>query len=175
MPVQLRCVDKGHQGEMWTLDLEGEKAVVRNPAGNAAGEFAPEEAVQRFQMPSFSESIKYFGVKLDEKLWRFDVAKNDLKQIKAFINRTIVSAGPEAMQAVRNRALRDTLLGVAGVVAGIGLTVASYLEAANKPEGGRYTITYGLVLVGFILVGKGIYGFVQYSSLKQMAASAGER
>jgi hypothetical protein len=124
MPVTLRCVDRKRKGELWTLDLDDRKAVVRGRAGDLAGEFSPEDAFERFQLPSFSESIKYFGIMLEGELHRFDVSKSDLKQIKLFINRTIAAAGSES---------------VAGcIVAGILLSVGTFLAVADKPEGGTY-------------------------------------
>jgi hypothetical protein len=168
MSVTLRCVDKQRKGEVWTLELEDHKAVIRRPTGDVAGAFSPADAVERFQMPSFSESIKYFGVRLGDELHRFDVAKSDLKQIKLFINRTIAAAGPEAVQAVRNKAIRDALIGAACIVAGIVLSLGSFLAVADKPEGGTYYVAYGLPLFGLIMVGKGIYGFMQHGQLKQL-------
>jgi hypothetical protein len=165
----MRCVDKKRKGEVWTLDLDDGKAVVRRPAGDPVGEFSPEEAVERFQMPSFSESIKYFGVLLGEEMHRFDVAKSDLNQIRLFINRTIAAAGPEAVQAVRNKAIRDTLIGAGCIVVGVVLSLGSFLAAANKPEGGTYYIAYGLPFFGLIMVGKGVYGFIQHRHLQQLA------
>jgi hypothetical protein len=173
MPVQLRCVDKGHQGELWTLNL-GDNVVVRNPAGEVAGEFEAAEAGDCFQLPSFSESIKYFGVLLGDKVWCFDVSKGDLKEIKTFLNRTVAAAGPEAVLAVRNRAIRDVLIGAACVVGGGVLTVGSFLAAANQPEGGQYTVTYGLILFGLIMLGKGAYGFVRYGKVKQLAQESAD-
>src|SRR5262249_1399997 len=131
MTVQLRCVDKNHKGEQWQLDLDGDKAVIRKPSGEIAGEFSPEAAIERFQMPSFSESIKYFGVQLGDQLWRFDVAKSDLKKIRMFINRTIAAAGPQAVRAVRNKAIRDTLIGAGCIILGVFASLGSFLAAGN--------------------------------------------
>jgi hypothetical protein len=168
----MRCVDNKRKGELWTLDLDDRKAVVRGPAGDLVGEFLPEDGVEHFQMPSFSESIKYFGVLLRGELHRFDVAKSDLKQIQLFINRTIAAAGPEAIQAVRNKALRDTLIGAACIVVGVVLSVGSFLAVADKPEEGTYYVVYGLPFFGLIMVGKGIYGFIQHGHLKELAETS---
>ena len=49
MAVQLHCVDRGHQGELWTMELDAEQVVVRNPAGEVAQQFTAQEAVGHFQ------------------------------------------------------------------------------------------------------------------------------
>jgi hypothetical protein len=171
MPIQLRCVDKDHQGEQWTLDLDGDKVLVRDAASKVVAELSPEDAAARFQMPSFSENVKYFGIAIGDRIQRFDVSKDGLREIRDFNNRLTVRGGPEAVQAVRNKAIRDTAIGVLCAVGGTVLTVGSYLSAANKPEGGNYTIAYGLVLFGLVVLGKGIYGFVQYGRIKALSES----
>ena len=120
-------------------------------------------------MPSFSENIKYFAILLDGTFHRFEVSKQDLRAIQALINRTIVSQGPEAIRSVKNRAIRDTLLGVLSVVVGVALTLGSYMAAAKKPEGGTYIINYGLILFGLVALGKGIYGFMNYRALRRLS------
>src|SRR5262245_45934226 len=105
MAVQLRCVDRGRTGWVCWVDSDGEKVVVRDAAGKPVGEFTPEEAAGHFQMPSFSENIKYLGIALGGAIHRFDVPKDGLRQIKALMNRSIASAGPEAVRSVKSRAI----------------------------------------------------------------------
>lgn len=171
MSIELRSVDKQHKGETWLLDLDGEKAVFKDPTGKVIAEVAPQQAVAHFQMPSFSENIKYFGLRAGDKLLQFDVSKPDLKKIKDFVNRTILAKGPEAIRAVRNRAIRDSVIGVACTVGGVVVTIAGYAAAASNPQGEKYTIFYGLALFGLIMIGKGIVGFGQYRKLEVMAQS----
>jgi hypothetical protein len=119
-------------------------------------------------MPSFSESIKYFGIVIDGKVQRFDVPRAGLKEIRAFTYRVTLASGPEAVRAVQRRAIRDTLIGAVCVVAGIALTIGAYLAAANKLRDGRYSVFYGLVLFGLVMLGRGIYRFRQYRELQRI-------
>ncbi len=137
MQVPMRCCHLKHKGEAWVLDLGAEGAEVRDASGDVRAQFTREEAAESFLLPSFSESIKQFRVPVDGELWYFDVAKNDLKEIKAYINQAVVAAGPEAVVAVRNRAIRDGLIGLGGVAAGVALTLGSFFNAAQNPVGGR--------------------------------------
>jgi hypothetical protein len=145
--------------------------IVRDASGASVAEFTPEEAVGHFQLPSFSENVKYFGIALGNSVRRFDVSRDGLQEIKGLINRLIHAAGPEAMLEIRNRAIRNMLLGIACAVGGVALSAASYRTAANKPEGGKYTVTYGLVFFGVAMLCKGIYGFMQYNQVRSLAES----
>jgi hypothetical protein len=171
MAISLKCLHKDHKGETWTLDLESDPVVVKDESGKVVWQMPANVAITQFQMPSFSESIKYFGILFGNEIRQFDVSKDGMKDIKAFLNRSLLAAGPEAVAAVRTRAIRDVLLGAACTIGGVVLTVGSYTAAAQKPEGGKYTVTYGLVIFGLILLGRGAYGFVRHGQLKGMAES----
>ena len=41
-------------------------------------------------------------------------------------------------------------------VAGIAISYISYQNAVNSPEGGTYTLTWGLVVLGIAIFGKGL-------------------
>lgn len=165
----MKCCHVKHKGEIWHLDLGGEGAAVRDPAGNVRAEFTPEEAAGSFKLPSFSESIKQFRLPVDGQEWYFDVDKDGLRQIKAFMDAAVVAAGPGAINALRTAALRDLVLGVLVTLGGIGLTVFGYMKAANDPQGGKYYVTYGLVIAGLVMVGRGIVNLSRYNRLKRVA------
>jgi hypothetical protein len=169
MLVRMRCCHLEHKGEAWTLDLGDDRAEIRDAAGNVRGEYTSAEAAEQFLLPSFSESIKQLRAPIDGELWYFDVPRDGLKQIKAYLDRAVVAVGPEAIRAVRNQALRDCLIGLGGVLVGTVLTVGSYLRAAQNPDGGGYVITYGLILFGLIMLGKGVYGFLRYGRLQKLS------
>jgi hypothetical protein len=165
----MRCCHLEHKGEAWTLDLGDDRAEIRDAAGNVRGEYTPTEAAEQFLLPIFSESVKQFRALIDGELWYFDVPRDGLQQIKAYRDRAVVTVGPEAVRAVRNQALRDSLIGLGGVVAGVVLTVGSFLRAAQNPDGGGYVITYGLILFGLVMLGKGVYGFLRYGQLQKLS------
>ncbi len=169
MPIAMNCCHVKHKGETWTLDLVDDKAEVRDAGGQVRASFTLQEAAGQFQLPSFSDSVKQFRVPVDSELWYFDVAKPDLKEIKAYIDRAVVAAGPEAIEAVRTAALRDFLIGAGCAVLGVGITVAGYMQAAHQEEGGKFKITYGLVIFGLVMLGKDAYRFMRYGNLRKMA------
>src|SRR4051794_10259596 len=109
--VEMKCCHLKHKGEIWHLDLGGEGAAVLDPAGTVRAEFTPEEAAGAFKLPSFSESIKQFRLPIGTEEWYFDVDKDGLRQIKAFMDAAVVASGPGAVQALRSAGLRDVGLG----------------------------------------------------------------
>jgi hypothetical protein len=172
MSIPMKCCHRDHKGETWALDLGEERAALRDAAGAVRGEFTREEAARQFLMPSFSESIKQFRIPVDGQLWYFDVAKPDLAQIKAYIDQSVVAAGPDAVRAVRSAAIRDGAIGALAVAAGVGITVFSLMRAENDPEGGMYFVMYGPILVGLVMLGKSVAGFLRYTKLKAHADAA---
>ncbi len=170
MAISLRCVDRDLKGETWSMEI-GDTVTVRDAAGKAVAEFTPQEAPAHFQMPSFSANIKYFAIALGDSMRRFDVSRDGLREIQALSHRAVASAGPEAMRAVKMRAIRDIALGLACAILGGVLTVGSYMSAANQPGGGKYTITYGVVLFGLVVLARGIYGLIQHGRIERVAQS----
>jgi len=80
--------------------------------GLPVAEFSPEEALRRFQLPSLFWGIKYFNIRMFSGFFRFEVTRHGLEELEAFTNRMTVAAGPDAIQAVKRRAIRDTAIGV---------------------------------------------------------------
>ena len=174
MAIPMKCWHRDHKGEMWSLDLGDERAELRDAAGAMRGEFTRDEAGEQFLMPSFSESIKQFRLPVGGELWYFDVGKDDLKQIRAYIEHSVAAAGPDAVRAVRNAAIRDGVIGLVVLLVGVGITIGTHLKEADDPEGGTQSVVmYGAILVGLIMLGKGIYGLVRYNRLKTLAQTHG--
>ena len=51
MATPMKCWRRGHRGETWTLDLDRDRAVLRDAAGVVRGEFTHAEAAGQFLMP----------------------------------------------------------------------------------------------------------------------------
>jgi hypothetical protein len=70
-----------------------------------------------------------------------------------------------AAQAVEHRAehksqsFKAMLIGLALMVVGIAITGGTYLMAASSRGGGRYFITWGLIIVGGFRFVKGLMGW----------------
>ena len=171
MRIDMRCCHAQHKGETWALELGEEDAKVIDAAGAVRTELTRAEAAENFHLPSFSESIKQFRVPVDGQLWYFDVAKPDLQQIKAYIDQSVVASGPEAVGAIRNRALRDGAIGLAALAIGIGITAFTLLRADANPEGGEYVVMYGPMIFGAIMIGRGVFGLMRYNRLKSVSQS----
>ncbi len=174
MQISMRCYDAKHKGEEWVLQLGKKGARVLDEYGEVRAEFTRGEAAGSFVLPSFAQSIKHFCVPIDGQIWHFDVSKPEIQQIKSFMDHSVVAAGPAAVQAVQTQAIRNLLIGIAATIGGTVLTVGSLVMAAQQEGGGRYVVTYGLIIYGLVMVGKGIYGFVQHGKLQGMTRGRDE-
>lgn len=56
----------------------------------------------------------------------------------------------------RKQAMKDIIVGVLFIIVGIAITVVTYRMAEG---GGRYVVTWGLMLVGLIQAGKGAFQY----------------
>ncbi len=68
---------------------------------------------------------------------------------------------PQMIMAVRQKAIRRVWLGVVLLVVGAGITLSTYNSAAHNPNGGTYTVMWGLMLVGALMIfraGRVLYG-----------------
>jgi hypothetical protein len=126
MPVELRSLGPSGEIRVWTLDRDGDSAILLDSGGQSVMKLTPREIVAAFQMPSFSRSIKYFGIVVEGKVLQYDVSRRDLKKLKAIVERALVISGPEHVRRVRNVAVRDTAVGLALATVGTILTVISF-------------------------------------------------
>lgn len=171
MGISMTCVDKDEKGSVWTLDLGADEVVLRDAAGRPAARIPVGEAGGRLVLPSFSENVKYFAVPVGDQFRRFSVPRQGLKEIRAYVNRQTAAAGPEAVTAVRNAAIRDALIGIAAAVGGVVLTTLSYMHPIAQPGGSKFKVAYGLVLFGLVMICKGVYGYLRYNQIKAMVSS----
>jgi hypothetical protein len=140
------------------------------PKGEELATLTADEAAHVFEFPAFGGASRYFGLRQGEHVVRFDVAAEGLERLKVFLNQSVVDAGPEAVDKVRRRASRDLLVGLGFIAAGCIATITSYQAAASKPEGGTFTVWYGMVVFGAIVVVKGFMGYSRHGKLQRMGA-----
>ena len=88
---------------------------------------------------------------------------------KADVENVVSGTGqaPSASLAAiaRKRALRQILIGIVLLVAGIVVTVVSYSTAASSPSGGTYVVAWGPVLFGIIVIARGLSALRQSRTL----------
>jgi uncharacterized membrane protein YvbJ len=71
-----------------------------------------------------------------------------------------------ATQEIENRdyrkkqSLKTMLIGLAMLVVGIAITVGTYAAASSSSGGGRYVITWGLIIFGGFRFFQGLIGWV---------------
>jgi hypothetical protein len=167
MNIELECVDRMRKGEIWLLKLKDERVILRDANDTIVLKFPAEEARKRFQMPSFSQSVKYFGLEVNGRLAQFRVDRQDLERVKGYLHRQTVAAGPDEVDAVLKRAIRDTVIGAVCFLAGLGGIVLDLLGIDDDLPGGKY-LSIGITVMGAIGIGKGIFAFVEYGKLRRL-------
>lgn len=163
--IPLIGADPVHQGQAWKFTLGYDTVRLWNANGELVAEFSPELATQAFEFPSFSESIRHFSVQLPESRLRFDVDKKHLDYLRTFANLATISAGPAAVRAVRNKALRDLVLGIGAIAAG-ALLAGAVLTQVKRVRGLKIVVV--LVVVGVSMTAKGVYGYRQYRTMQRL-------
>jgi uncharacterized membrane protein YvbJ len=72
-----------------------------------------------------------------------------------------------AAQEVENRkyrkqqSLKTMLVGLGLLVVGVAITGVTYAMAASSPSGGRYFVTYGLIIIGGLRFFQGLVGWMK--------------
>lgn len=170
MRMTLECMKKGHKKEIWELKIKDEDTIdIHNPAGELVDSFDRGAVVNDFVLPSFVQSVPYSNIPLSGELWAFKISKGDTRKIKQFIDQSVVSDGADSIDSVRKTAMRDLLIGIPLALVGIGISVASFVAASGGAEGGRYTLTTGMIGVGLFWAGKGLYGLNRHKKLMAMS------
>jgi hypothetical protein len=165
MSIEFRCAESGRTNDVWNINITPGHAAIIGPRGEELTRLTPDQAAGVFQFPSFSDNIAKFGLRDGDRTVRFNVSKEGLAQLRSFIDRVIVAQGPEVVLEFKAKAMKSIAIGTAALLGGVGVSVAGYLLAANNPNGGRYTVFYGLAIFGVITFVKGVQNFNHYSKL----------
>jgi hypothetical protein len=169
MEVLLRCMDPAHSGEIWSLDLGDESIELKDESDEMVAQFPAAEAPERFQMPSFTRRVRYFGISLDDDLHQFKPDNEAMAAIKKTLNKALVNAGSEKINSIRASATRETLAGLGLLGAAVIVVLLSQGGARNRPFAGVGRILMGLLLFGSASLCRGLYGFWHHRKLVEMA------
>jgi hypothetical protein len=168
MVVELRCTESGRTNDVWHINIERAHAILLGPRGEELTRLTSEQAAGVFQLPSFVDNVPRFGLRDGNRTVSFSVCKEGLKHLRSFVDRAIVAQGPEVIMELKSKAARSIAIGVASLIGGVGLSVAGYVLAANNPNGGRYTVFYGLAIFGIISFVRGVQNFNHYNKLARV-------
>lgn len=149
--VFLRNVTPHGDGELWTLELEPDQALLRDGAGELRNVFSPEDAHSDWAMPSFSSGT-WLTLPTDNGFAAFRCGRRGLAHIRAFIRRGVVASGPSGVGRAWRGAIAEFAIGLLLTAAGVGGTLVSMNQGA-----GGLTVFYGVVLFGLIELGRGAY------------------
>jgi hypothetical protein len=130
-----------------TLDARG--VVLCDPQGHEVAAFAAAETHQRFRLPSFWESVKDICIIQDNgAMLGFRPRDEAVREIRAYIDRSLSAQGPEALAALRRRGWLYLLGGIGLLVVWpfVMMVVSGALgEGQRDFRGGRKLLALPLV------------------------------
>jgi hypothetical protein len=65
----------------------------------------------------------------------------------------------ENRSAHKKQSFTKMLIGLALMIVGIAITVGTYAAASSSRGGGRYVVTWGLIIVGGLRFFQGLFGW----------------
>ena len=171
MQFQMKCRTKPYQGQVFTLTSEGSNLRIVDPSGKEIIRIDPADMSKLLRFPSFSDSIKYFGVWLGNGLVEFELASGEIKIVRTFVDQTSAKQNPEFAAKLRVKSIGMIVGGIAAMIAGPLASVLSYQNASQGVDNGRYFIYYGLPIFGLAILVKGIVGLCRVSALQKDSAN----
>jgi hypothetical protein len=159
MQIEMTCRTKPYKRAQCSLSLQDGQAELKIDNQDVLFSGSYTELDQAARFPSFTESIKYFGVRCDGHLLEFVMSKKDAKAIRAELDGQVITADPEKARRMRQRSWIVIAVGIAAIIAG---PVATYISYQAVPEeGGEYTIWYGFPIFGIVFLGYGLAGLLR--------------
>jgi hypothetical protein len=158
------------RGQLWSMEWDPDFVIVRDAAGTVVWQAPPQDAVQSFRMPSFSDSIKYFGIQIGSELHEFELAREDLQRMKDFLDGAIATSGPDAVRSIRKKAIRDLVIGALLTLIGAATSAMLLAKVVELKGRGPGRLTFGCLIFGVIMLSKGIYGLRQHRRVEALAA-----
>ncbi len=153
LQVPLRRLGDTGRDDLWSLELAPGQATLRDGSGVLRNAFTPEEAAREWALPSFVHATA-LTLPADEGPISFQCGRRGLGCIRAYMRSGLAAAGPRAVRGAWLRALGEVGLGLLLLVGGVAGSLASYARSART---GGTTVYWGLVLVGLLLGGRGLY------------------
>ena len=143
--IPIVCVNRQFNGHTFHLEITDNAATLIDAYGEVFDVIPIDEAPQRMKLPSFSQSIKHLHIMTHRGEYRFDVKRADREPIRRFLVPIFTAIG-------------------------LIVTITSmYMATTGQSE--MYAILYGLIVVGLVLTGDGIYQLVRLGRVKRSMES----
>jgi len=172
-PIPLTNAKKPHEGQVWQLRRTAAGFDLCDEAGELVAAIPAAEATYRFRFPSFWASVTYLEVLTPEAgTFYFKPEKATVAAVREQVDEALGLDPAAAAKALRRKAWPALGGGLLMLVIGVGLTVAGYLNAVAKPQGGTYYVTTGLIGVGLFATCRGLMWYAKAGRLDRAARGA---
>ncbi len=154
-------------GTPWTLDLGEASIRVTGPPTLPSYEIPREEAETRIGLPSLLEHRRTIGIVLGGgKFVELAPDRRAVAALKAYFNRALAAAGPDAIDSLRARGWRSTLFG--GAIFAAGVAFMSLTNPGFDPKGnGTATIFHGMIVIGLVVALQGVWTLARAAKVVQ--------
>ncbi|MFN3730535.1 MAG: hypothetical protein ACK4XJ_12640 [Fimbriimonadaceae bacterium] len=141
--VTLTCVDEGHQGTTWQLQLNEDANRLLDPNGAVVAAFSRKEAERKIILPSSWEGVPQLGVVTDNgDIRHFSVAAASIQPIRAYLK-----VPADAVQAERVKAQGILITGIGATLIGVAIMYF------YPPFGAETNIALSLAAIALVIYG----------------------
>jgi hypothetical protein len=143
------------------LEASPDSMTLTNSDGDEFITFPIEEAITRIHFPSFwSTSFLKIDSEAKDLPYFFHPKKEAVERVRQLIDRSLLTHPEKVIATMRRKGWVNLLVGAGCLLLGIALTLASLAWA---PANGRFYIMTGLIGVGTLAVGRGVYWILKAS------------
>jgi hypothetical protein len=172
-PISLTCAQKPNAGQVWQLQPTKDGFELRDAGGELVTTIPAAETGYRFRFPSFWASVRYLEILMPEGgAHYFEPNKATVAAVKEQVDEALGLDPAGAAAALRRKALPALGIGVLALVAGLGTTAYSYMNAAAREGGGNYYVLTGLIGVGVFSLCRGLMWYARAARLSRTARGA---
>lgn len=152
------CLDRAFKGTMWDITFSNSTAIICGHTGEVVARIPLSMARERFQLPSFWQSVADFAIQLDDGVWRcFKPEKQLIRSTKDFLALALGARGAAELSRLRRRAIATSLIGLLVLVLGVSATIYAAVSAGDgKADQWEMYPGAALVVWGLALLYRGI-------------------
>jgi hypothetical protein len=169
--IRLTYALKPHLGEEWELRRTEPGFELLDANGAVVVTVPAAEASHRIRFPSFWANVTFLEVRTpDDFPHCFKREPEVLAQVRAWVDEALGKNPDEAAAVLRKKAVRNLGIGLICLVAGAGITIATYLRAVALQVGGTYVVTTGLFGGAVWGIASGLYWYSKAGKIGRSAS-----
>lgn len=164
---KLQRVDKGHNSEKWSFELDSGFARLLRPDGETAATFTPDEGFDAIEIVHFAKTGHNVAINAAGEKIHFAAWPKAFKAIKAFTERSAKAADPEKIRDLRQSGLVRLIIGGVLFLGGSILSIDAFLKLSGRGNSGEAYLFYGAILFGAAFLYQSYFYYSEARRLKK--------